>query len=369
MRFAIFGDHPDGWRMAEAFRASGRHELIAYAGPATVAEVSGNWPNLRHTPDLEELLADPQIHAVIVASVLPLRLEHLRRVLQSERPALCVHPVDSRPDGAYEIQMLQGDVHQVALPILPDAIAPQIVEVRRRSVADSILNMEIQRPSAALFEPGQPDGRPAFPGWTLLSRVGGEIVEIAALAAREELEPGEPVVGFGKFQSGQLFRASWLSNQPEKRLLLSYTGGAPRAPIEIALNDTGLWLRIIERFEFAVEKLKTAPRVPPGSGPALDLRDGLSWNDEVRALELNDLARRSIERRRAYSLDFQEATEEVGFKGTMTLVGCALLWLIPLVLLLSAWIPWLGWTVVPVLLVFLGLQFLKGKRADETKKT
>ena len=83
--------------------------------------------------------------------------------------------------------------------------------------------------------------------------------------------------------------------------------------------------------------------------------------DEIRALELNELARRSIERRRAYTLDFQEATEEVGFKGTMTLVGCALLWLIPVVLLLSAWLPWLGWLIVPVLLAFLALQLLKAR--------
>ena len=52
----------------------------------------------------------------------------------------------------------------------------------------------------------------------------------------------------------------------------------------------------------------------------------------------------------------------------MTLVGCALLWLIPVVLLLSAWAPWLGWLIVPVLLAFLALQFLKGKGADSGKK-
>jgi hypothetical protein len=153
----------------------------------------------------------------------------------------------------------------------------------------------------------------------------------------------------------------------ENRIRLSFAG-VNREPMDISLDDPTLWQRIVERFESAVEKLKTAPRVAPGSGPALDLRDGLGWNDEIRALELNDLARRSIERRRAYSLDFQEATEEVGFKGTMTLVGCALLWLIPLVLLLSAWIPWLFWLVVPVLVVFLALQFLKGKGGESQEK-
>jgi hypothetical protein len=353
MRFAIFGEHPDGWRMADALRSSGRHEIAAYAGK----EMPRDWPNLRYAADFEELLADPQIDAVVVASALPVRLDHLRRVLQSERSALCVHPVDARPDGCYEIHMLQGDVHQFALPILPEAMLPKI-EVER----DAVLTLEVHCQGEAILKGGAT--RPAFPGWTLLRRIGGEIVEIAAFAAKEEPEPGEPVVGFGKFQSGQLIRMSWLSNQSEKRMRLSFAGGTPREPIEIMLDDGALWQQIVERFEFAVEKLKTASRVPPGSGPALDLRDGLGWNDEVRALELNDLARRSIERRRAYSLDFQEATEEVGFKGTMTLVGCALLWIIPVVLLLSAWAPWLGWLIVPVLLVFLALQFLKGKGAD-----
>jgi hypothetical protein len=360
MRFAIFGEHSDGWRMARALRDSGRHQIVAYAGDE---RPEGDWPNLRITKDFEELLADPQIEAVIVASDLAKRLDHLRRVLQSERSALCVHPCDARPDGGYEIHMLQGDVHQIVLPILPEAMLPELDELRKTLDLNAVIALDISSRLMAVNELGPEQARPAFPGWTLLRRAGGEISEISTFAAQEEVRIADTVLGCGKFLSGQLLRASWLSAQPENRVRLSFAG-VNREPIDISLNDPALWQRIIERFEFAVERLKTAPRVPPGSGPALDLRDGLGWNDEIRALELNDLARRSIERRRAYSLDFQEATEEVGFKGTMTLVGCALLWLIPLVLLLSAWIPWLFWLVVPVLLVFLALQFLKGKGAE-----
>src|SRR5262249_2948356 len=87
-------------------------------------------------------------------------------------------------------------------------------------------------------------------------------------------------------------------------------------------------------------------------------RTVLSWLDEVRALELDDAARRSVERRRASTLDYQEASEEVGFKGTMTLVGCGLLWTVLLLLILSAWIPMVGWLILPVVAVFLALQFL-----------
>jgi hypothetical protein len=58
-------------------------------------------------------------------------------------------------------------------------------------------------------------------------------------------------------------------------------------------------------------------------------------------------------------LEYQEATEEVGFKGTMTLVGCALLWVVLLLVVLTAWVPWLRWVIMPLIVVFLGLQLLR----------
>ena len=58
-------------------------------------------------------------------------------------------------------------------------------------------------------------------------------------------------------------------------------------------------------------------------------------------------------------LEYQEASEEVGFKGTMTLVGCGLLWGSLLLLILSRWVPWLGWAILPVFALFLALQLLR----------
>ena len=84
-----------------------------------------------------------------------------------------------------------------------------------------------------------------------------------------------------------------------------------------------------------------------------------SWQDVIRALELDDAARRSAAKRRAGTLEYPEASEEAGFKSTMTLVGCGMLWVILLLLFLSFWKPWLGWFIVPVLSVFLLLQGLR----------
>jgi hypothetical protein len=93
------------------------------------------------------------------------------------------------------------------------------------------------------------------------------------------------------------------------------------------------------------------------SPPSVPLR--LDWQDAVRALELDDAARRSVERRRTSLLEYPEASEEVSFKGTMTLVGCGLLWAVPLLLIVSRWVPQLGWLILPLLVVFIGLQLLR----------
>jgi hypothetical protein len=116
---------------------------------------------------------------------------------------------------------------------------------------------------------------------------------------------------------------------------------------------------LVRRFEEALSRLKATPRAAPGAGSPVDLRDGLSWLDEVRALELDDAVRQSVKRRRAVALDFQEANEEVGFKGTMTLVGCALVWLLPVLLLIAAWLPGLFWILVASVFGFLVLQLFR----------
>src|SRR5581483_2633427 len=123
MRFALLGDHPDGLDMTRALVASGRHELAMYSGHPAGAESLTRWGlTVPSTRDVEEVLADPTIEAVIVASRLADRPTHLRRALQSERHVLCVHPADQTPDSAYEAALIQGDTHCVLLPLLPEGL-------------------------------------------------------------------------------------------------------------------------------------------------------------------------------------------------------------------------------------------------------
>jgi len=120
MRFALIGNHPDGAAMARALIETGKHELTAVcaADPPDFA------PAARRELDFEELLADPEIGLVIVASPLGRRGEDLRRAAQSERAVMCVHPCDARPDLAYEVSLIADESKRRIIPLMSMALHP-----------------------------------------------------------------------------------------------------------------------------------------------------------------------------------------------------------------------------------------------------
>ena len=114
------------------------------------------------------------------------------------------------------------------------------------------------------------------------------------------------------------------------------------------------WPVLVAEFEAAVALSHQTPKERAAAPRPL-----LTWQDTVRAVELDDAARRSVEKRRSSVMEYQEASEEVGFKGTMTLVGCFVIWLLPLVVLATIYIPQLSVLIAAVLAAFLGLQLLR----------
>jgi predicted dehydrogenase len=428
MRFALLGDHPDGVEMARALAESGRHRVIACTTP--LGEV-------QRVSDLEEVLADPAVEAVIVAGHPGVRPAQLRRALQSERHVLCVHPPDQTPEIAYEAAMIRNDTGCVLLPLLPEATHPAIRRLAEfvhhkdgaaspigvfrlltmeRGVADEVLD--------GIWIAGQ---KPSFPGWDILRTVGGEIQEVSAFAEGEELREGAPVLVAGRFEEGGLFHVTLLPREKQPSWRLTAIGSAGRVELLFPLGWHGPafldwrdadgetheeywqswdpWPALIETFEQALQLDELSKTVRAMNEPALteivdqvqqffedkskfqvnepELNEmfeqnlqqcpnnipRLSWQDAIRALELDDAARRSVERRRSSLLEYPEATEEVGFKGTMTLVGCSLVWGTLLLLILSVWWPKLGFLIAPLIAVFLGLQLLRyfvpRQRADK----
>ncbi len=396
MRFALLGDHRDGLDLAEALVATGRHELRLYSGPAAgLARLQHLGLAPRLVMDLEDVLADPDVDGVIVASSLAVRAAQLRRALQAECHVLCVHPADPSPDVAYEAALIQADTGRVLLPLLPAALHPGFVRAKELVHAHRphLLELELWSTEEILLEPDVKGCKPGLPGWEVLRTVGGEIAEVYLQAAQTEVLPRQPLVLSGRFLTGMLFQATYLPNQSEARWRLSlvtttgrptllFAEGWPGPALWTFIDDGGQnrteafepfhpWAGLIGRFEQAVQLASVKKRQvglpaeecvtkPPGI---------LGWQDELRAMELDEAARRSAERGRSSSLDLQETNEEASFKGTMTLVGCSLIWLAVIALILSAWQPWLAWLILPLFAVFLGLQALRWVLPAQEKPT
>jgi predicted dehydrogenase len=386
MRFALIGDHPDGRQFASSL-AAGRHEIAAYCGRLPLAN---EFAGIDVNRDLEEILADPSIEAVIVASKIDLRAEHLRRVLQSERHALCVHPVARTPDSAYEAAMLRGDTGVVLLPLLADALQPYLFALKELAAPDAaklgelrFLVYEMCTPEAVFREPDSAGRSAGLPGWEWLRGLRGEIVDVSAYTEPEDLSDDLPLFIAGRFEKGGIFQSIYYPCAPEERQVLYWQGTAGRAELQVLSNpdmaarlrwwikdqppgeqtwgSIDRWQPLVKVFETAIEEWRRSPVISPaGSEPDRRTSPAYpSWQDEIRILEIEDAVRRSIAHHRTVSLEFPEATEEAGFKGTMTLVGCGLLWGLILLLVMSRWLPWLGWVVIPLLIIFLALQLLR----------
>jgi predicted dehydrogenase len=395
MRFALLGNHPDGLDLTAGLVEAG-HELLAVTadvdalpredrGPddsplaevGRVANPSHPLANVRRVSDLEEILADPAVEAVIVAGRLSSRAAQLRRALQSERHVLCVHPADDTPEIAYEAALLQRDTGFGLLPMLVEGLHPAFRRLRefvqRLQPADASPSpigmfqlLEVERTDRTLLSDDDPEAKPCLPGWDTLRAVGGEIIEVMGFAEQEELVPEQPILLAGRFEQGGLFRVTFLTGQdPFWRFVVVGTRGrvelvfpqGGQGPASLSWRDPdgeeweeyfepwNPWPALVELFEQTVSEEPQPTRV--------------TWQDEIRCLELDSAVRRSVKKRRSDVLDFQEVSEEVGFKGTMTLVGCGLVWLVLGLLFLSVWFPEARWVILPLLLVFIGLQLFR----------
>jgi predicted dehydrogenase len=408
MRFALLGNDPDGLALAGALVDSGRHQIAACTAPVA-EEVRRRWnADARQAADGEDVLADPAVTVVIAAGSPAARAIQLRRALQAERHVLCVRPGELSLDTAYEMALLQGDTGCVLVPLLPAALHPGVRRLgafvsrtepagAEASAVGPFVLLQVEAASTGeAFLRGDAAAKPAFPGWEVLRVLGGEIEEVSAFAEPEEVRPGDAILIAGRFAQGGLLQMTLLPRRPSPSLRLSVVGARGRAELYLPLGwegpaflgwqDTaGLrheeswecwdpWPALVAVFEAALsglppesehvpeqlrEAVATAPAAPRAARRRRPAAGPLTWQDAVRCLELDDAARRSIARRRASALEYPQASEEASFKGTMTLVGCALVWGMLLLVIVSAWVPWARYVIVPLLVLFLALQLLR----------
>lgn len=385
MNFALLGNHSDGLLMALALVETSQHSFAAYSGAPVPWDKMGLRPS-RVIGDIEEILADPTIDGVIVAGDLSQRPGQLRRGLQSERHVLCVYPPGDSPDITYEAAMIQSDTDRVLLPLLIGTMHPAIQrlqEVLRCPSSGALKLIQWERCCSEKSKnqnlKSQVSGSAYFSGWEVLQSLGGPIVEVSAFAEQTVCGPDEPLLVAGRFEKGGVFQAILSPHAADETWRLRLTASTLEAELSLYCSewarlswtdvtkirlqeewsDSNPWRELARAFGEAVGKYNQ--RVAGGQAAENPPRPeyGVTWQDAIRSAELDDAARRSVERRKVCTLDYPEATEEASFKGTMTLIGCGMLWIMLVMLVLARWYPVLLIVIVIMLTVFLCLQVLR----------
>ena len=101
----------------------------------------------------------------------------------------------------------------------------------------------------------------------------------------------------------------------------------------------------------------------------IQLGDGASstWPSALHALELTDTIEISLRRGRMIDVHQQQLTEQLAFKGTMSAAGCAVLMVLPPLLLTGGWLAehaglpvasYWAHALLALLALFLGFQLL-----------
>jgi hypothetical protein len=283
---------------------------------------------------------------------------------------LCVHPPGDGPEIAYEAGMIRDDTRCALVPVLTEAQHPalrRLAQFTRRGTGagpegliGEFLILEIER--SGFMASG---AKAAFPGWDVLRVSGGEIAELSAFARDEQAVADEPVIVSGRFEQGGLFQITFLPRGTDPKCRLTVVGRLGRVELMFPtgldgpcfLNGRGTSGDLAEEYWEAYDPYPAL--ISAFEATVAGQAGAVAWQDTVRALELDDAVRRSLSRRRTSLLEYPEATEEVGFKGTMTLVGCGVLWLVLLLAILAAWFPLARRAIVPLLVVFLSLQLLR----------
>ncbi|HMP02011.1 MAG TPA: hypothetical protein PKD86_07360 [Gemmatales bacterium] len=375
-RALLLGRHPDAVFLAVALAESGLLELAAYVGPPNEAErwQGRGWSVTLHR-DLETALALPGIDWIIAGDDLTHRPVSLRRALQSERHVFLAHPADLEPDICYEALHILGDTRKRLAPLLPQrttGVFRQLGQFLQGTELGLVQRVEME---IAFAPPPDWESHPLMDLWHWLRLAGGEIAELTALTAEaEEATPVGVLTLSGRFQAGAFFQVV-LTPTPQspagsERVRLTLRGERGLCTLDLPagwygpgsfLASSGAASERREEWPATSRPdalLQLARETLAGQGP-------VTWTDATRCLELFSAVRRSVRRRRIVVLEYESFGEVGNFKSAMTALGCGVLLLIMILFFATPTVPWLKWLIVPLLLLFLGLQGLRWLARDE----
>lgn len=358
MKFVWIGNDPWSSAFVDALLRRRDARLLAYipVESDTLPALPAGVPILAR---LEDVSAVSDAEFWVLGGDLAGRADRLKYILRLDPIDLVLSmPLADKPDIYYELSLVQSETRIRVLPLAPEADHPAIDRVGE-------LLLERKLGGVRWLEWTQPvgDGEKGayrfLGGWGWVRELLGEIETISATGSSPEADRARQVVATGRARTDLVVTARWLAGGPT-RLEIQADEGLVRCdfpegvagPVRVELGDDRVetiavdppatrWLARWDKMRLAEEDLEP-------------------WRAATRSIELAEAVERSLQKGRAVDLTYDEVTEEASFKSVMTMIGCSLVWLTLLVAILAAaGVPYVGYLVLPALVVFVLLQSLR----------
>lgn len=289
------------------------------------------------------------------------RSDYLKYILRLDPIDLVVStPISEKPDTYYEVSLMQGEAKTCSFPLMP--------EVGHRAL-DRINEIQVERGLGGVrwVEWMHPLGNAEGPlrfldGWTWVREMVGDIETLSATGSGDIERPSQVVVS-ARARTDLVSTSRWLAS-PGKACKfhveldhgsidcelpdgfsgpanLRWTKEGTAHSEELLAEPVGeRWFRLWQEFKAGDEATE-------------------AWRLATRQIELAEAVDRSLSKGRTVDLTYDEVTEEASFKSIMSIFGCSLIWITLLVAILAAaGVPYVGYVVLPVLVLFVLLQFL-----------
>ena len=380
MNFALLGLDGPSAELAMAIEKNDEHRIVA------LYDVGAN-PDLLHlrlkikphSDSWESVLEDTAADAVIVARREDLddQADRLRKLAQAGVSALVVHPSCESIVG-YEIAMICRDTGCVMMPYIPAALHPSVDYLYEQVChADRDPESGFEQ---LVFERTLPNRnrenvlRQFAVDVEIIRRMLGEIKQIAAMGAADDeqafsslsvqMRSSKHVLArwsISPAEDGSLGRLRLVGEKNSTNLLMT----SPADAWTIVGNDPSQ-IMTFENVDLANAVLERFVRLMEGEAVRPQ------WTDACRDIEISEAIRESLRRQRTIDLHYGEHSEEATFMGLMSIGGCGLLILAPLLLVVAGVVEGLQipvrehflWRIWPLYLlaalaVFLMLQVFK----------
>ncbi len=381
MNVLIVGEGLEEQAWARWLSAHPEHHLVAlYPGFAGGGFAGDEFAEAHIAGDLDEALATSGLELVVVGGPLELRGETLRRAAAEGLAILCVHPPGADSEAYYQVALSRAETGAVIVPDLPLRLHPGIARLHQAIASGELGALRVIRHEC----PDHPvEGDLICPSFSrMIDVVRALIGEIEALTASGD-PPGEHpdielVVQVRGAQgrraevriwSGPAEPARLSVHGAEGSLTLEYDPSFRQPPrlIRRATSRGDQQTTVLEPWdshaailEILMGSLERGERQSPAS-----LRPNLG--DGTRAMELSEAVVRSLRRGRTIDLHYEAISEEASFKSIMTSTGCMILMGALLILPLALagpplglnWTIYLAYLILPVLVVFAVVQFLR----------